>query len=51
MPDTTLLENEVTTYADIGLFDGRVPDLTTLVNLTLVAGVYDDSATVIWPSS
>jgi NMT1/THI5 like len=51
VPDEKLLVNEVTTYADIGLFDGRVPDITTLVNLTLVAGVYDDNAKVIWPSS
>ena len=51
VPDTKLLENEVTTYADIGLFDGRVPDITTLVNLTLVAGLYDDRAKVIWPAS
>ena len=51
VPDPKLLDNEVTTYADIGLFDGRVPDLTTLVNLTLVAGLYDDNAKVIWPST
>jgi ABC-type nitrate/sulfonate/bicarbonate transport system substrate-binding protein len=51
VPDTKLLENEVTTYADIGLFDARVPDITTLVNLTLVAGLYDDNAKVIWPST
>jgi hypothetical protein len=51
VPDPKLLDNEVTTYADIGLFDGRVPDLTTLVDLTLVAGLYDDDAKVIWPKS
>ncbi len=50
VPDEKLLINEVTTYADIGLFDGRVPDITTLVNLDLVAGLYDDSAKVIWPA-
>jgi NitT/TauT family transport system substrate-binding protein len=51
VPDEKLLENEVTTYADIGLFDGRVPDITTLVNPTLVAGLYDDNDKVIWPAA
>ena len=51
VPDPKLLENEVTTYADIGLFDGRVPEIETLINLTLVAGLYDDNAKVIWPSA
>ena len=50
VPDTKLLEQEVNTYADIGLFDGQVPDITTLVNTTLVAGLYDAGAKVIWPS-
>jgi len=51
VPDEALLTKEVTTYADIGLFDGRVPDISTIVNTTLVAGLYDDNAKVIWPSS
>jgi ABC-type nitrate/sulfonate/bicarbonate transport system substrate-binding protein len=51
VPDTTLLEKEVSTYAEIGLFDGQVPDIATLVNTTLVAGLYDGEGTVIWPSS
>ena len=50
VPDNTLLEKEVDTYAKIGLFDGLVPDITTIVNTTLVAGLYDDNAKVIWPS-
>ncbi len=50
VPDIKLLETEVKTYADIGLFDGQVPDLSTLVNTTLVQGVYDSSGKVIWPS-
>jgi hypothetical protein len=51
VPDITLLDKEVSTYAEIGLFDGQVPDLATLVNTTLVAGLYDAMGTVIWPSS
>lgn len=51
VPDPALLENEVTTYAEIGLFDGKVPDITTLVNLTVVQGLYGDDAKVIWPST
>jgi len=50
VPDTKLLTQEVTTYAKIGLFDGQVPDISTLVNTTLVAGLYDADAKVIWPS-
>ena len=50
-PDIKLLENEVTTYAEIGLFDGRVPDITTLVNTTIVQSLYDSSGKVIWPST
>jgi NitT/TauT family transport system substrate-binding protein len=50
VPDIKLLETEVKTYADIGLFDGQVPDLTTLVDTSLVKGVYDNSGQVIWPA-
>ena len=48
-PDLTLLRERGHTYAEIGLFDGQVPDITTLVNTTLVAGLYDADGTVIWP--
>ena len=50
VPDTKLLETEVKTYADIGLFDGQVPDLTTLVDTKLVQGIYDSGGQIIWPS-
>ncbi|MDP9464118.1 MAG: ABC transporter substrate-binding protein [Actinomycetota bacterium] len=50
-PDTNLLEQEVTTYAEIGLFNGEVPDITSLVNTTLVQSLYDDDGEVIWPTS
>ena len=51
VPDPKLLQKEVDTYAQIGLFDGQVPDITSILNETLVKGVYDDNAKVIWPSS
>ncbi|HEX3089761.1 MAG TPA: ABC transporter substrate-binding protein [Ilumatobacteraceae bacterium] len=50
VPDATLLQKEVTTYADIGLFDGQIPDFSTILNDKVVAAVYDDSGKVIWPS-
>ena len=49
VPDIKLLDKEVNAYAAIGLFDGQVPDITTLVNTTMVQGVYDDAGHVIWP--
>jgi NitT/TauT family transport system substrate-binding protein len=51
VPDPDLLQNEVNTYAGIGLFDGQVPDITTILNTTLVKSLYDDSKKVIWPKS
>ncbi|HEY0520053.1 MAG TPA: ABC transporter substrate-binding protein [Ilumatobacteraceae bacterium] len=50
VPDPKLLDNEVKTYAGIGLFDGQVPDISTVVNTTLVAGLYDPNGKIIWPS-
>ena len=50
VPDPKLLQNEVSTYTNIGLFDGQVPDITTILNTTLVKSLYDDSKKVIWPS-
>ena len=51
VPDPKLLRNEVNTYTDIGLFDGQVPDITTILNTTLVKSVYDDNKKVIWPKT
>ena len=50
VPDPTLLTKELNTYADIGLFDGQVPDISTILDDTLVKSLYDDNAKVIWPS-
>jgi ABC-type nitrate/sulfonate/bicarbonate transport system substrate-binding protein len=51
VPDPALLQKEVDTYADIGLFDGVIPDITTILNTTLVLGLYDDNGKVIWPAA
>ena len=50
VPDLELLLNEVKTYADIGLFNGVVPDISTVVTDSVIKSVYDDTGTVIWPS-
>ncbi len=44
------LQKEITTYAEIGLFEGQAPDITTMVKPDVVAGVYDKAGKVIWPS-
>jgi ABC-type nitrate/sulfonate/bicarbonate transport system substrate-binding protein len=49
VPEAALLTNEVTTYAEIGLFNGKAPDITPYVNIDLISGVYADDRTVIWP--
>ncbi|HSB88242.1 MAG TPA: ABC transporter substrate-binding protein [Ilumatobacteraceae bacterium] len=49
-PDPTLLQKEVDTYAEIGLFDGIIPDISTILNDTLVRRLYDASGKVIWPA-
>jgi hypothetical protein len=46
-----LLTKELNTYADIGLFDGVVPDISTILDDSVVKGLYDDNAKVIWPST
>lgn len=50
LPLVDELTAEVTTYASIGLFDGVAPDITTMVDPAVLAGVYDAGGTVIWPS-
>ncbi|MEP7204234.1 MAG: ABC transporter substrate-binding protein [Ilumatobacteraceae bacterium] len=51
VPDPALLQNEVDTYVEIGLFDGQIPDITTILNTTVVLGLYDDNGKVIWPAA
>jgi NitT/TauT family transport system substrate-binding protein len=40
---------EVTTYAEIGLFDGVPPVIDTMADVSVLQGIYDEAGTVIWP--
>ncbi len=51
VPDPKLLEQEVNTYAEIGLFDAQVPDITSILDEALVKGLYDDNANILWPAA
>lgn len=51
VPELDLLTDEVTTYAEIGLFDGTAPDISPYVDTALISGVYADDRTVIWPAA
>ena len=44
------LVHELTVYAQVGLFDGVVPVIDTLVDVSVLEGVYDNTGTLIWPS-
>ncbi|MGB8858564.1 MAG: ABC transporter substrate-binding protein [Ilumatobacteraceae bacterium] len=50
LPLIDQLVREVTTYAEIGLFDGVAPVIDTMVDDSVLLGVYDDTGTVIWPA-
>lgn len=50
LPIIDELTKEVTAYADIGLFDGVPPVIDTMVDTSLLDGIYDDTGTVIWPA-
>jgi NitT/TauT family transport system substrate-binding protein len=49
VPETELLIDEVSTYAEIGLFDGRAPDIAPYVDVGLISGIYAEDHTVVWP--
>lgn len=49
LPILGLLTAEVEDYAAVGLFGGVVPDIRSMVDASVVAGVYD-GGTLIWPS-
>ena len=51
LPLIDQLTREVTTYAEIGLFDGVPPVIDTMIDASLLEGVYDDTGTVIWPAA
>ena len=50
LPLLDALIDEVTTYASIGLFDGVAPDITTMVDSSVLKGIYDATGAVIWPA-
>ena len=50
VPDPAALQDEVDTYAEIGLFGDEVPSVEGVAS-TQLAEVYADDGTVIWPSS
>jgi len=49
LPLLEQLTEEVTTYAEIGLFDGIVPVIDTMVDPSLLQGIYNQAGTVVWP--
>jgi NitT/TauT family transport system substrate-binding protein len=50
VPDLDALTDEVTTYAEIGLFGGTAPDPNSVLGDMLITRVYD-GAVVIWPAT
>ena len=50
LPLVDELLNEVTVYAQSGLFAGEVPLIDTLVDVSVLQGVYDNDGTLIWPA-
>jgi NitT/TauT family transport system substrate-binding protein len=49
LPLIDQLTNEVTTYASIGLFDGKAPNITSMVDASVLKGIYAADGTVVWP--
>ena len=48
LPLLDLLTEEVTTYTEIGLFD-MVPDVASMIDTSVLLGIYSADGTVIWP--
>ncbi|MDO8392750.1 MAG: ABC transporter substrate-binding protein [Actinomycetota bacterium] len=51
VPQLDLLTEEVTVYTEIGLFNGLLPVIDTLVDASVLQSLYDAAGTLIWPSS
>ena len=49
LPDLALLQAEIDAYDEVGLFAEELPELTDIVDVDVVASVYDADAEVIWP--
>ena len=50
VPDLAALQAELDAYAAVGLFGGTAPDAAEFALVDPIAGVYDESNQVIWPS-
>ena len=50
LPLLDLLTEEVTTYAEVGLFGGNVPLIDTMVDAAPLQGIYEKTGTIIWPA-
>ena len=51
VPDPALLRAEVDAYAEVGLFgDAGTPEIDDRFEVDVIADVYDDTGTVIWPA-
>lgn len=51
IPQPDALQNELDTYAEIGLFgDGGAPDATALLGDDIIVRIYSGDGQVIWPS-
>ncbi len=51
VPDLALLQNELDTYAKIGVFgDGDGPEAAARLRNDVIGAVYDATGTVIWPA-
>ena len=50
LPLIDLLTEEVTVYTEIGLFNGLLPVIDTMVDPTVLRSVYDAAGSLIWPS-
>ncbi len=51
LPLVDELTEEVTAYAEIGLFDGVAPVIDTMVDASVLDGIYDDTGTLVWPTA
>ena len=50
LPDAVGLQAEVDAYAKIGLFGGKVPDITKRFDASALKAIYSTDGKVIWPS-
>ncbi|MCU1504908.1 MAG: hypothetical protein JWM12_4262 [Ilumatobacteraceae bacterium] len=50
VPDPVLLEKEVVTYGQLGVFGGITPDYSQTVDAVMVKSLYDSTSTIIWPA-